>query len=161
MRNAKTNISVQIAASSIDAYVLGEHGDTQFVAWSLASIGGVPIDKALPADTLFNRQELAEQCKFEGRHIMETKGAVAYGIGSVVSSICASILFDKRNVRPVSFYQPALGCCLSLPVVLGKKGIEKTILLPLNEEETAQFKKSALVVKEAVDRIEELRPMYS
>jgi L-lactate dehydrogenase len=138
----------------VNAYVLGEHGESQFVAWSAASIGGVALDKAAPPNT-FNRTELAEECKHEAQRIIKAKGAIAFGIGSIVASICASILFDKRDVRPVSHYQPNLGCCLSLPAVLGREGVMETVSLPLNAEEKAQLAKSGTIVKEAVQGLDD------
>ena len=132
--------------------MLGEHGESQFVAWSIASIGGVPIDYALPPDT-FNRIALAEECKHEGQRIIEAKGAIAFGIGPVISSICSSILFDKRKIYPISHFQPDLDCCLSLPVVLGRKGIIRTIPLPLNSEEKTNLMETAKTLKERVERI--------
>lgn len=141
--------ALQVANSSINAYVLGEHGDSQFVAWSLASIDAVPIDEALPPHT-FNRIELAEACKHEGQRIIDTKGAMAFGIGSVVSSICSSIIFDKRDVHPISHLHPDMGCCVSLPVVLGRKGIIKTVPLVLSSEEEARLAHSGKIVRETV-----------
>jgi L-lactate dehydrogenase len=141
-----------ISASSIDTYVLGEQGDSQFVAWSVSTIGGVPIDEAIPASTL-NRIALAEECKQEGQRIIKAKGAIAFGIGSIVSSICATILYDKRNICPISHFQPHLGCCLSLPVVLGRRGIIRTLSLPLNSEERITLLKSAKSLKADVDRM--------
>jgi L-lactate dehydrogenase len=138
----------------VEAVVLGEHGDSQFVAWSGASIGGVALDKAVPSNAL-NRHELAEECKHEAHRIIKGKGAISFGIASIVSSICASILFDKRDVRPVSHFQPDLGCCLSLPAVLGRKGVMETIPLSLNAEEKAQLMESATIVREAVERLNE------
>jgi L-lactate dehydrogenase len=124
------------------------------VAWSTVSIGGVPIDEALPPDTL-NRTELAEQCKLEGQRIIAAKGAIAFGIGSVVSSICSTILLDKRNVCCISHFQPDLGCSLSLPAVLGRKGIIRTISLPLNNEEKAKLFDSAKTLKKTVERMKD------
>jgi L-lactate dehydrogenase len=149
----------QVAASSIDAYVLGEHGNNQFVAWSTASIGGIPIEDALPENS-FDKHDLEEKCKFEGRFIMEAKGAIAYGIGAVVASICQSIIFDTKEVRTVSVHQPNLGCCISWPMVLGKKGIEKKISLPLTTAEKTKLENSARAVKDAAEQFEELRPMF-
>ncbi|KAF2418409.1 L-lactate dehydrogenase A [Tothia fuscella] len=140
----------EVAASSIDAYVLGEHGDSQFVAWSIATIGGVPIDKALPAGT-FDRRELAESVKSTAQKIIEAKGATSYGIGSVVASICSSILFDKHNVRPISHWQQDHDCCLSLPVVLGRKGVVRNLPLPLDDEETKLLHESAKDLREVID----------
>jgi len=140
---------LDISSNHINAYVLGEHGDSQFVAWSCASIAGVPIDKAIAPETL-NRVHLAEECKHEAQHIVKAKGSIAFGIGSIVAGICSSILFNKRDVRPVSHFQPDLGCCLSLPVVLGRKGIVHTVHLPLTTGEKAKLQESGDAVKEIV-----------
>ena len=145
---------LQIASNQINAYVLGEHGDSQFVAWSCASIAGVPIDKAMPPEAL-DRAHLAEECKHEAQHIIKAKGSIAFGIGSIVAGICSSILFDKRDVRPVSHFQPDLGCCLSLPVVLGRKGIVHTIQLPLTTGEKTKLVESGKMIKETVQSLTE------
>lgn len=139
-----------VAAKSIDIHVLGVHGDPQVVAWSVATIGGVPIDKSLPPNTL-NRAELSDECKNRSRSIVRAKGATPFGIGSIVSSICSSILLDKRNVRPVSHFQPKFGCCFSLPSVIGRKGVASTISVPLDSDEEADMAKSVKELKENLD----------
>ena len=109
----------------------------------------MPIDKALPTGTL-DRNSLADTTRRKAQTIIKAKGATAYGIGSIVASICSSILFDKHNVRPISHYQEDLQCCLSLPVVLGRKGIVKTMPLPLSEDEKAALEASATSLKEVI-----------
>jgi L-lactate dehydrogenase len=137
-----------IAASSIDAYVLGEHGESQFVAWSLASIGGVPLSHFKELD--LNKKDIAEETKNKAANIINNKGVTNYGIGAVAASICKSILFDQRNVRPVSHWQEKLGMCLSLPAVLGRKGVVSTVPCPLNEEEEGYLEKSAQTLRDMV-----------
>lgn len=139
----------EVAASSIDAYVLGEHGESQFVAWSLASIGGVPLDKVTTHQ--IDKNAVAEETKNKAANIINNKGVTNYGIGGVAASICGSILFDKRNIRPVSHWQEDLGVCLSTPAVLGRKGIVRSVPMPLSEEEQGKLKSSAKVLKEMVD----------
>ncbi|KAF2628326.1 L-lactate dehydrogenase [Macroventuria anomochaeta] len=141
----------EVAASSIDAYVLGEHGESQFVAWSAASIGGVPLEQALLPGTKLDRDGIAEDTKNKATNIIENKGATNYGIGGVAASICKSILFDQRNIRPVSHYQEDLGVCLSIPAVIGRKGLVRTIEMGLNEEEKGKLKKSAEALKGIID----------
>ncbi|KAH0830869.1 hypothetical protein AYO21_11682 [Fonsecaea monophora] len=142
----------EIAPGPINAYVLGEHGDSQFVAWSHASIDGVPIAEALPPQA-FDREELADECKREGQRIVDTKGVIAFGIASVVSSLCSSIIFDRRDVRAVSHFQPDLGCCVSLPVVLGRHGVVKPLPLVLSAEEKAKLAESGKIVREATQKL--------
>jgi len=143
---------LQIAAASVNAYVLGEHGDHQFVAWSMARVGGLPINQAFPQDEL-NYSELADQCKHEGQHITEAKGAIVFGIASIISTICFAILFNTGEIHPVSHLQPNFGCSLSLPAVLGRKGAMKTMSMSLNNEERAKLEESAKVVQEMVSSL--------
>lgn len=134
--------------------MLGVHGDSQVVAWSTATIAGVPIDKALSPSTL-NQAELEDDCKHRSQSIIQVKGAMPFGIGSTVSSICSSILLDKRYVRPISHFQEKFGCCFSLPVVLGRKGIIRKIQTPLSSEEDADIAKSATTLKGMIERVNE------
>ncbi|SPO05261.1 related to lactate dehydrogenase [Cephalotrichum gorgonifer] len=131
-----------ISANSIEAYVLGEHGDSQFVAWSIATICGTPLLKALPPST-FDADAIGEQCRNAAATIIDGKGATSFGIGAVVSSICSTILLDKHLVRPISHWVPELGCCISLPVVLGRRGAARALPLGLSDEENALLEKSA------------------
>lgn len=119
------------------------------MAWSLATVNGIPLEKAFPEEQV-HRAAIAKACSHEGQRIIETKGAIAYGIGSVVSQLCAGIVFDERQVWPVSHYQPELGCCLSLPVVLGRQGIVKTVDMPLSQDETRMMRDSGRSVLETV-----------
>jgi L-lactate dehydrogenase len=142
----------EVAASSIDAYVLGEHGESQFVAWSLASIGGVPLSSALSSlDRAADKTAIADETKNKATSIIENKGATNYGIGGVAASICKSILFDEKIVRPVSYYQDGLGVCLSMPAVLGRGGIVRNVPMPLDGEEKRLLEKSAKTLKEVIN----------
>lgn len=142
-----------VAASSVDSYVLGEHGDSQFVAWSAVTIGGVPLKQALPESSI-DRKSISEATKRKAHVIIEAKGATMYGIGSVVRSICGSVLFDKHNVKPVSCFVEEMGCCLSMPVVLGRKGVVRRIHMPLNEEETEALEASARELRKVIENAE-------
>ncbi|KAK5089051.1 hypothetical protein LTR05_003275 [Lithohypha guttulata] len=142
-----------VAASSIDAYVLGEHGDSQMVAWSHVSIGGVPLDQAVGKNEI-DKKSISEETKKKAAAIMEAKGATAYGIGGVAASLCKSILFDQRNVRPVSHWQEELGVCLSMPAVIGRKGIVRTLPMDLSDQEKRELETSAKSLKEVVQEAE-------
>jgi len=143
----------KVADTAIHGYVLGEHGDSQFVAWSTATIGGCPIDTLLPS-TAPSLPTIADSTKGKALSIIAAKGATAYGIASIVSSICECILFDQRHVRPISHWVDNLGCCISLPVVLGRGGVVKTIDVPLNDEEKGELRKSVDVIKNCLQEVE-------
>ncbi|KAK5092147.1 hypothetical protein LTR70_005752 [Exophiala xenobiotica] len=142
-----------VAASSIDAYVLGEHGDSQLVAWSHASIGGVPLDQVFTEKEI-DKKAIADETKQKAAAISESKGATSYGIGGVAASICKSILFDQRNIRPVSHWQEDLGLCLSMPAVIGREGIVRSIPVNLNDEERKNLEGSANNLKEVIQEAE-------
>jgi L-lactate dehydrogenase len=140
---------LHVAASSIDAHVLGEHGESQFVAWSLVNVGGLPLDHV--SDQSLDKGKIAEDTKDKATEIINNKGVTNYGIGAVVASLCKSVLFDQRDVVPVSHWQEGLGVCLSVPVVLGREGVGKALGVRLNEKEEEQLKESAGVLKEMVE----------
>jgi len=141
-----------VAANSIDIYVVGVHGNPQVVAWSTATVGGVPMNNSISPDVL-DRAELADECKHRSQSIIRAKGSTPFGLGSIVSSLCSSILLDKRNVRPVSHFQPDFGCCFSLPAVLGRKGVMSTIQMPLDRDEEANIAESAKELRKTIDWI--------
>jgi L-lactate dehydrogenase len=73
-----------------------------------------------------------------------------------VANICASVRFDRRDVQPISHFQPEFGCCFSLPVVLGRQGIMKTIKIPLETDEDAAIARSAKRLKNTMEKIKKL-----
>ncbi|EOA80987.1 hypothetical protein ACJQWK_09989 [Exserohilum turcicum] len=146
----------EVAPNSIDAYVLGEHGDSQFIAWSSATIGTTPLSLALPASTLTPsfKTSIAAHTRGAAGAIIAAKGCTAYGIGNIAASICKYILFDSRSVRPLSFYQPHLGCCLSMPAVVGRKGIVRAMPIKLDAEEQAQLEACARGLRGVIEGAE-------
>jgi L-lactate dehydrogenase len=119
----------------------------QQVAWSCVTVGAVPLGQCLPPDITIDRKAVAAETKDKAAKIIEAKGATAYGIAALTASICKSILFDQRNVRPIFHWSEEHGCCLSLPVVLGRKGIVRTLNIPLNDDERQMLNKSANALK--------------
>ncbi|KAL4813120.1 lactate dehydrogenase/glycoside hydrolase [Aspergillus spinulosporus] len=143
-----------IAQNSIDLYVLGVHGDAKVAVWSSATIGGVPLEKALSSGVVA-KESLARECRQRSRSIFSTKGAMPLGIGSIVTSICTSILQDKRDVRPISHFQPEFGCCFSLPAVLRRSGIIQELPAPMETKEHEALVESARTLKRTLDRVQE------
>ncbi|KAJ6193473.1 l-lactate dehydrogenase-like protein [Bipolaris maydis] len=146
----------EVAPNSIDAYVLGEHGDSQFIAWSSATIGTTPLSLALPPSTLTEdfKASISAHTRGAAGAIIAAKGCTAFGIGNIAASICKYILFDSRSVRPLSFYQPELGCCLSMPAVIGRKGIIRAMPIQLDEKEQAQLEASAKGLRRVIEGAE-------
>ncbi|ODN43285.1 L-lactate dehydrogenase [Piscirickettsia litoralis] len=128
--------TLNLSISSIHAYILGEHGDSQFPAWSLSMIGGIPIKEL----NEFDKQRLeqyATETSNRAYKITNRKGATYYGIGACLASICKKIIYDKRAVLPLSVYHQEHDIYFSVPVVLGASGILRhmPLNLPDNEKE--------------------------
>jgi L-lactate dehydrogenase len=120
----------------------------------MAKVGGSPIAQALPLSSI-DYNKISDECRERAELIMRAKGSTPYGIGSVVASTCTSILMDKRNIRPLSHFQPEFGCCFSLPALIGKQGIIGAIHMPLNDEEKAKISDSATKLKRRLETIRE------
>lgn len=110
----------------------------------------MPLDK-FPESKDVDRGAMAEDTKQKAANIIENKGVTAYGIGSVTASICQSILFDQKNIRPVSHYLEDWDVCLSKAAVLGRRGVERTVELPLSEQEQSALLESAQQLKKVIE----------
>lgn len=133
--------ALKVHPTSIDISIIGEHGDSQCVLWSHASCNGTPLtEMGLSQKEL---DDYALKTKNEAYVIIEKKCATYYGIAACVVDLCQIITFDRKEVVPVSTYIPELKVCISVPIVLGARGIERRIPLSLNKEETECLQRSA------------------
>ena len=141
---------LKVSPRNIDGYVMGEHGDSEFVAWSTVTVGGMPISKIKTA----NKKILANietKVKKEAYEIINRKGATFYGIGLVVSDIIEAILLNQHRIMPITSrltnYNGINDICVGVPTVLGRSGVEKIWPVQLNAEEKKKLKKSASTLK--------------
>jgi L-lactate dehydrogenase len=123
-----------VACESVDAYILGEHGDSQFAAWSSAQIAGIPIVE-YPGITSKDLDAMATNIKNKAYEIIACKGSTYFGIATCVARMCEAIIFNQKLVMPLSAYNEKYDMCISLPAVLGENGIEKILPIPLNNDE--------------------------
>jgi L-lactate dehydrogenase len=141
----------RIHPRDIRAYVLGEHGDTQFVARSSASAGGARID--LEQSVL---SDLEAQTRTAGHDIMRHKGYTNAGVAMSAACIIEAIANDSREVMPVSTlvrgFAGITDICLSLPAVVGRQGVLQTLNIELTHAEQAAFQRSAECVRETLAR---------
>lgn len=143
-----------VSKSSVHAYILGEHGDSQFPAWSVANIGGCPLSAFGQLSTEV-KETLAQSTKRKAYEIINRKGATYYGIAACLAQICQTIVYNKKHVLPLSTYHEALGVCLSLPVVLGRNGVEQVLPIQLSESEQQQLAQSAETLRETYNKLKE------
>ena len=143
---------------NVHAYVLGEHGDSSFVPWSLANISNVPVETFKDAlqtkDTYpeFILDEVEEYMRKSGARVIQRKGATFYAVSISVCHICKCLLSGIDTTLTVStLLNGEYGIddvCLSLLNVVGAKGAHAKVMLPLNDEELAKLHNSAKVLKD-------------
>lgn len=146
---------------NVHAYVLGEHGDSSFVPWSIANISNVPIESFKNAILTgeeypeFVKDEVEEYMRKSGARVIQRKGATFYAVSISVCHICKALLSGIDTTLTVStMLQGEYGLndvCLSLLNVVGNKGAHSKIILPLTDEETADLHNSAKVLKDLIN----------
>lgn len=146
---------------NIHAYILGEHGDSEFAVWSRAMIGGVLFKeycKVCANNRLCHRdiefQEIFNEVKDSAYKIIENKGETSYGIGLALVRITQAIINDENAILPVSSlvkgYLGVSDVFLSLPAVVNKTGVRQILELPLAADEQEAFKNSASALKKVI-----------
>ncbi len=145
---------------NVHAYVLGEHGDSSFVPWSIANISNVPIDSYRNAVLTgvdypeFKKDEVENYMRKSGARVIQRKGATFYAVSMSVSHVCQCLLSGIDTTLTVStLLNGEYGIddvCLSLLNVVGNKGAHSKIMLPLNDGEIAALHNSAKVLKDLI-----------
>ncbi|WP_324823029.1 L-lactate dehydrogenase [Sinanaerobacter sp. ZZT-01] len=147
---------IGVDPKSIYAYALGEHGESQMVAWSTVMIAGKPILELIKQKPEkygnLNLQELAEKGRAAGWHILGGKGSTEFGIGTAAAEVTRAIFSDEKRILPVSVFLDGeygqRGVYASVPAVVGNKGIEEIIELNMTEEEKQRFHLSCEIMRE-------------
>lgn len=139
---------------NVHAFILGEHGDSEFPVWSRATVAGLRMDE-LEGYRYGLLDTIAERTKKAAYEIISRKGATYYAIGLSVCNIVKSILRNEQELIPVSAYLDNYydegGLCLSVPCIIGRRGIQKKVQLPLDEKEQAALHRSAHILREIIE----------
>ncbi|KAF9585992.1 hypothetical protein BGW38_010591 [Lunasporangiospora selenospora] len=133
----KKALQGEVEESSIQAYVLGDHGDKQVAIWSSATIAGTTLTSFEELEHMITREKIAHATATKIYEIIEHKGASSYGIAAVVTELILAITMNKRTVIPLTVYSERYDACLSLPSVLGVRGIERIFYPAMNPKEQA------------------------
>lgn len=142
---------LQVDSRGVHAFIIGEHGDSEIAVWSSAHVSGVPLHEFCEMRGYFDHEiamrEMGESVKNSAYQIIERKGATYYGIAMAVQRICEAVMRDEKSVLPVS---TALhgefgidGVTLSVPAILGARGVEKVVPVSLDENELTRLRYSA------------------
>ena len=146
-----------VNARYVHSYVMGEHGDSSVMCWSSALIAGMPVatfmrERKIPWDDKI-MDAIAYDVRNAALAIIAGKHATYYGIGIAVNSLADAIINDRHAVFTVSGDSPFDEVCLSLPRLIGRKGILETLMPPLNKEESVALSHSAQVLYDAQEGV--------
>lgn len=147
---------LDVSPNSIHAQVIGEHGDSEVVLWSSASVGGTPLRK-WDGWTAEYEQQLAEKVRRAAYEIIRRKGATNHAIGLVTADLLKCIVNSERRLLTISRIQDsafdAVGVALSLPAVVSAKGAIQVIEPAMDDAERLAFERSVEVLRSAADSI--------
>jgi len=153
-----------VDVSNVHAYFLGEHGDSEFPAWSMTHIAGVAIDDYCPLCNKciawqVEREKITKTVKESAYHIINYKGATYFAIGMALVRIVGTILQDQRSVLPVSTLLDGeyglRDVCLGVPCVVGQGGARQIVVAPLHRDEETALLKSASILQEVIKQLAE------
>jgi len=152
----------EVDPRNVHAYIIGEHGDSEVPVWSQANIGGVLLGQYCPVCRRRcpenEREEIFNQVKDAGYEIVEKKGATYFAIGLAVVRIVGSILRDENSVLTVSSlvdgYYDIGDVCLSVPSILNRNGLSRTLKIALDESEIKKLQASAAVLKDVIKTLD-------
>lgn len=147
-----------VDSQHVHAYVVGEHGDSEVLIWSQASVGGIPLPDfcrsqgiTLPSQV---RASIDEKVRRAAYHIIQGKRATYYGIGAAIARIVNVILRDQRSILTVCAPMPEVegipDVTVALPHLVGGQGVISTIWPPLEPDERNALRESANIVKQAI-----------
>jgi L-lactate dehydrogenase len=154
----KINISVK----NIHAYIMGEHGDSEFVCWSQAYVGAKPlvdVIESMKEIEFKHLEEIHNSVKNAAYEIIKRKKATYYGIGMTLVSITSAILNDENRIIPISVYNDGTydtvkDLFIGLPAVLNAEGVNYVMRLKLNNKEQEQLNHSASILKGILDQMD-------
>ena len=147
---------------NVHAYILGEHGDSEFAAWSMTNLAGINIEEYCPvcgrcSDWKKQRGLIEQQVRESAYHIINYKGSTQFAVGLAMVRITTAILRSQNSVLTVStFIDGELGIkdvCLSVPCIVSDNGVVKIIPSPLTSDEFGSLSHSADVLKKAIDSL--------
>ena len=145
-----------VAATDMKVLILGEHGDSMVPVWSSAAANGVPL-QSLPGYDPVKVQEIFDFTKKSGAEVIRLKDGAGYAVGLAIREVVHAILLDTRQILPVSTLQTGLygisDVCLSVPTIVGRRGVIQQIEMQLTEEELQALQRSARALKETLAQV--------
>lgn len=145
-----------VAPSAVEGVVIGEHGDSEVVAFSTVKVGGLALDDF--GGPAIDREDIALKVRRAGYEIIVGKGYTSFGVATAIVHICEAIARDERTVLPVSTLLTGQfgieDVYLSLPCLIGSSGVERVLSPILTEEEEARLHSSAEILRAAAGKLD-------
>ena len=153
---------VDVDPRDVHAYVMGEHGDSELVAWSSATVAGVPLSEFCELHGHYQHREaevrIAEDVKNSAYTIIEKKHATYYGVAMAVRRICTAVMRDEDCVLPVSSLMVGeyglSDLCISMPTIVGRNGVVARVPVSINDNEKKELQKSAEALKAIIEKVD-------
>lgn len=151
-----------VDSRSVHAFVIGEHGDSEIVAWSCANVSGIPLRDFCAmrgySDPEEEMKRIADDVKNSAYEIIAKKQATYYGIAMSVKRICECIVRDEKSILPISTMMMGeygiWDISLSMPAILGSEGMETHVPILLDEEEASALRHSARTLRDIASELD-------
>lgn len=144
---------------NVHAYVIGEHGDSEFVAWSNAAVSVNPLSdlEGRYPHLMEDMHKIAVDVKESAYEIIKAKRATYYGIGMVLARLTRAILFDENSIFTVSTYLKGeygeQGIYVGVPSVVNHNGVREILQMKLSSDEQEKFRDSCKILREMKEEI--------
>ncbi len=148
---------------NVHAHIMGEHGDSEFAAWSITNLAGMPIEQYCRTcgkcgDKAASLQSIVEEVRHSAYHIIDYKGATWFAVALALTEIAATILRNERGVLTVSAVLDGeygqKGVCLGVPCIMSVRGVEQVLEVELPPDEQRALAKSADTLREIIGSLD-------
>src|SRR5262249_43366515 len=147
---------LKLAPTQVRALILGEHGDSMVPIWSSATVNGLPL-AGLPECTPGFQNAVFERTKGSGAEVIKKKGGAGWAVGVAIREVIHAVLLNKKTLLPVSSLAQGAydlrDIVLSVPSVVGRKGIEKHVEIKLWPKEMMALQQSARALRETLGKV--------
>lgn len=147
---------LQLPPTQVQVTIFGEHGDSMVPIWSNAQIAGLPLDK-FPGVTSTLIAEVEKKTRGSGAEVIKKKGGAGFAVGVSIADVVHCIALDQKRILPVSALQSgAYGLrdvAISVPTIVGRKGVEGIIEVELWPKEKVALQKSGQVLRETIEKV--------
>jgi L-lactate dehydrogenase len=153
--------ALKLPATQVTATILGEHGDSMVPIWSAAQAAGMPLDK-FPGWNNSTAEALFTRTKGSGAEVIKLKGGAGFAVGLSIAEVIHAIALDRKRILPVSSLVNGVygmrDVCISVPTVVGRKGVEAQLEIDLWPKEVSALQHSAQVLRETIDLVLKKNP---